>query len=198
MLPTTPSSSSSRGVRHILPSPVSLEGHRSQSLAFVCHPPRVASTERSAGLPGRLLSREKWDTALLPLLPSAKRSQQQRGQRQAPLPSLSAGARRAHPKGISRGRGLEMPSGRTAPGNTRCHPGSGCSNGSRAEINSSLAQLPLSTQHMDTKQDTYCIIRPLKSASRVLSSSCDTQCHQRPMALSCLELEYQSNSSYCL
>lgn len=58
-----------------------------------------------------------------------------------------------------------------------------------------LTRLPLSsplvTQHTDTKRDTYCIIRPLKSASRVLSSSCDTQSHQRLMAVSCLELEYQ-------
>lgn len=35
-----------------------------------------------------------------------------------------------NPKGISRGHvRLEMPSGRMAPGNTCCHPGSGCSNG---------------------------------------------------------------------
>lgn len=49
---------------------------------------------------------------------------------------------------------------------------------------------PIVTQHTDTKADTYCIIRPLNSTSRVLSSSCDTQCHQRLKAVSCLELEH--------
>lgn len=97
-----------------------------------------------------------------------------------------------NPKGISKGHiRLEMPSGRMAQGNTCCYPGSGCSNGPRAEINSSPAQLPLVTQHTDMKQDTYCITEPLKSTSRALSHSCDRQCHQRPLAVWCLELEYQ-------
>lgn len=54
-----------------------------------------------------------------------------------------------------------------------------------------LLSSPEVTQCTDTKTDTYCIIRPLRSASRVRSSSCDTQCHQRLIAVSCLELEYQ-------
>lgn len=113
------------------------------------------------------------------------------------LPSV-LGQRALNPKGISRGLiRLEMPSGRLAPGHTCCHPGPGCSDGPRAEMNSFLAQLPLSSS-MGTQSRTLLHNQTSQKESSVLSSSCYTQCHQRLMALSCLELEYQSNSSHCL
>lgn len=166
---------------------------------FLALPQEFPSTQCSAELLYPLVCQGKWGTALLPLLHEQTAPHSRAGTgRCCCLPSL-LGQGALDPKGMSRGLSrLEMPSGRMAPGRACCRVGSGCSDGPRAELNSSLAQLPFSAQHMDTKQDTYCIIRALKSTSRVLCSSCDTQCQQRLRALSCLELEYQSNSSYCL